>query len=84
MVTGEGVGPGSWDVVLQFLVMTYAVVVAFVLMSAERNRREMRPHGPVLMTAGQVAFFANCTAAMLLSGWALLYASGYIGELPGI
>lgn len=69
---------------VQFLVMVYALVVAFVLVSAERNRREMRPHGPALMTAGQVAVLANGTVAILLAGWALLYASGYIAELPAI
>lgn len=81
---GPGFGLGSWDVVLQFLMMVYAVVVAFVLVSAERNRREMRPHGPALMTAGQVAVLANGTLAVLLAGWAVLYASGYIAELPAI
>jgi len=71
-------------VAVQFFVMVYAVVVAFVLVSAERNRRDMRPHGPALMTAGQVAVLANSTIAVLLGGWAMLYASGYITELPTI
>lgn len=64
------------------LVVIYAAVVTFVLMNAERNRREMRPHGRALTMMGKVALSASCTMAVLFGGWALLHASGYVVSLP--
>jgi hypothetical protein len=69
---------------VQFFVMVYAVVVAFVLVSAERNRRDMRPHGPGIDDGGPGGRPRHSTIAVLLGGWAMLYASGYITELPTI
>lgn len=69
---------------LNVLMTAYAVVVAFVLASAERNRRELRPHGAVLTMAGQVACGASGSLAALMLGWALLYANGLVATLPAI
>ena len=65
---------------LNFLMMVYAVVVTFVLTSADRNRREARPHGAAILMAGQVAFSASATLAALLAVWVFMYQLGYAPE----
>lgn len=65
---------------LDFLMMIYMVVVTFVLASADRNRREARPHGTAIVMAGQVAFSASATLAALLATWVVMYALGYAPE----
>lgn len=70
------------ELVSQLLMVTYAVLVSFVLNSASRNQREMRPHGRAIVLAGHAAFSASATLALLLAGWACLYALGYVPELP--
>lgn len=58
----------------------YMVVVAFVLASADRNRREARPNGRAILVAGEVAFSASATLAALLLVWVAMYAVGYAPE----
>lgn len=65
---------------LNFLMIIYALVVTFVLSSASRNEREMRPHGPAIAMAGEVAFSASATLAALLLTWAFMYALGFAPE----
>lgn len=65
---------------LNFLMMIYAVVVMFVLTAASRNRREARPHGRAIVMAGEVAFSASATLAVLLAVWVLMYSVGYAPE----
>ena len=65
---------------LNFLMMIYAVVVTFVLTSADRNRRVDRPHGAAIVMAGEVAFSASATLAALLMAWVLMYGLGFAPE----
>lgn len=65
---------------LNFLMMMYMLVVVFVLASADRNRREARPHGRAIVMAGEVAFSASATLAALLLVWVAMYALGYAPE----
>lgn len=58
----------------------YMVAAAFVLASADRNRREARPHGRAIAMAGEVAFSASTTLAALLLVWVAMYAVGYAPE----
>lgn len=62
---------------LDFLMMIYAVVVTFVLASADRNRRDARPHGRAIVMAAEVGFSASATLAALLAAWVLMYGAGY-------
>jgi hypothetical protein len=64
------------------LALLYAVLVSFVLTSAGRNLRDLRPNGPAIERAGRVAFSASVTLALLLTGWAALYALGFVTTLP--
>jgi hypothetical protein len=65
---------------LNFLFMTYAFVTSFVLVSAERNRREARPHAPAIVRAGEVTMSASAAFALLLFGWVVLHALGFAPE----
>lgn len=65
---------------LNFLMMAYMVVVTFVLASADRNRRAVRPHGRAIVMAGEVAFSASATLAVLLAVWVAMYIVGYAPE----
>ncbi|KQR80805.1 hypothetical protein [Sphingomonas sp. Leaf343] len=58
------------------LVMAYAVVVAFVLSTASRNRREQRPNGQAVLYAGQLACGVSMTFAVLCMGWVGLSLMG--------
>jgi hypothetical protein len=69
--------------VLNFFMMMYAVLVAFVLSSASRNRRDERPNGRAIELGAQVAFSASATLAVLLSVWVVMYGIGYAPE-PGL
>lgn len=65
---------------LDFLMTMYMVAVSFVLASADRNRREARPHGRAIVMAGEVAFSASATLAALLAVWVAMYCVGYAPE----
>lgn len=66
--------------VLDFFMMMYAVLVAFVLSSASRNRREERPNGRAIVMGAQVAFSASATLAVLLAVWVAMYGIGFAPE----
>lgn len=67
-----------------FLALMYAVLVSFALTGAGRNVRVPRPNGPAIERAGRVALSASVTLALLLGGWSLLYAIGYVSVLPAV
>lgn len=55
---------------IEAVVVTWSMMVAFILSSAERNRREARDHAPALLRYGRVLMAASFTASGLLFGWA--------------
>ena len=65
---------------IDFLIMMCGVAAGFVLASAERNRREMRPNGRAIVAAGQATMSAAATLAVLLLAWVALSALGYVPE----
>jgi predicted PhzF superfamily epimerase YddE/YHI9 len=65
---------------LDLVGMMCAALISFVLVSAERNRREARPHGPALDLAGHATMSAAATLAVLLLAWVALSALGYLPE----
>jgi hypothetical protein len=61
---------------IEFSVFLYGLLSAFVLLSAEQNRRLSRPN-PVMVTAvGWGLFSMSSTLAVLLGGVALALALG--------
>lgn len=65
--------------VFHVLVTAYAVIVSFVLSTAGRRRREARPLGRAVQTAGQLAYGTSVTFALLCMGWACMI---YLGATP--
>jgi hypothetical protein len=65
---------------LNFFGMMCGVLVSFVLASAERNKRDARPHGLALSMAGHATMSAAGTLALLLFAWVALHNLGYLPE----
>jgi hypothetical protein len=55
---------------LEFAAFTYTLLAGFILSSADRNRRQSRPHHPVLKLFGIVLMAMSFTLAALLIGLA--------------
>jgi ABC-type Na+ efflux pump permease subunit len=51
---------------IEFTAFTYTLLASFILSSAGRNRRDSRPHQPVLKLAGIVLMAMSFTLAALL------------------
>lgn len=68
---------------IEFSVFIYGLLSAFVLLTAEQNRRLSRPN-PVMITAvGWGLFSMSSTLAVLLGGVALALSLGVdVPELP--
>lgn len=61
---------------LQGAVLVYGVVTAFVLSSAERNRKTARPHSRMIHNAGWVLMGSSFGTAGLLGMMAIQHAAG--------
>ena len=55
---------------LEFAAFSYTLLASFILSSADRNRRQRRPHQPLLKLAGIVLMAMSFTLAALLLGTA--------------
>lgn len=68
---------------IEFTVFLYGLLSAFVLLSAEQNRRLSRPNPAMVTAVGWGLFSMSSTLAVLLGGVALALALGaHIPELP--
>ncbi len=61
---------------IEFTVFLYGLLTAFVLMSAEQNRRRARPNPAMVTAVGWGLFSMSSTLAILLGGVALALALG--------
>lgn len=61
---------------LEFTVFLYGLLSAFVLMSAEQNRRLSRPNPAMVTAVGWGLFSMSSSLAVLLGGVALALALG--------
>lgn len=61
---------------IEFTVFLYGLLSAFVLMSAEQNRRLARPNPAMVTAMGWGLFSMSSTLAVLLGGVALALALG--------
>jgi len=61
---------------IEFTVFLYGLLTAFVLMSAEQNRRLERPNPAMVTAVGWGLFSMSSTLAILLGGVALALALG--------
>ncbi|SFS06107.1 hypothetical protein [Sphingomonas jatrophae] len=55
---------------LEAVAVTYTFIASFVLASAERNRRQQRPHARQLEFFGRLLMALSLTLSVLLGGWA--------------
>ena len=68
---------------IEFSVFLYGLLSAFVLLSAEQNRRLARPNPAMVTAVGWGLFSMSSTLAVLLGGVALAVALGInVPELP--
>ena len=58
---------------LEFAAFSYTLLAGFILSSANRNRRQRRPHPPMLKLVGFVLMSTSLTLAALLFA-----AAGYM------
>lgn len=65
---------------IEFTVFLYGLLSAFVLMSAEQNRRLERPNPAMVTAVGWGLFSMSSTLAVLLGGVALALTLGV--EIP--
>lgn len=61
---------------IEFTVFLYGLLTAFVLMSAEQNRRLSRPNPAMVTAVGWGLFSMSSTLAVLMGGIALALALG--------
>ncbi|WP_423603020.1 hypothetical protein [Sphingomonas sp. MS122] len=61
---------------IEFSVFLYGLLSAFVLLSAEQNRRLARPNPTMVTVVGWGLFSMSSTLAVLLGGVALALALG--------
>jgi hypothetical protein len=61
---------------IEFTVFLYGLLTAFVLMSAEQNRRLARPNPAMVTAVGWGLFSMSSTLAVLMGGIALALALG--------
>lgn len=61
---------------IEFSVFIYGLLSAFVLLSAEQNRRLARPNPTMVTVVGWGLFSMSSTLAVLLGGVALALALG--------
>ena len=61
---------------IEFTVFLYGLLSAFVLLSAEQNRRLARPNPAMVTAVGWGLFSMSSTLAVLLGGVALALALG--------
>jgi hypothetical protein len=61
---------------IEFSVFLYGLLTAFVLMSAEQNRRLSRPNPAMVTAVGWGLFSMSSTLAVLMGGIALALALG--------
>jgi hypothetical protein len=70
---------------IEFSVFLYGLLTAFVLMSAEQNRRLSRPNPAMVTAVGWGLFSMSSTLAVLMGGIALALALGiHIPDLPSL
>ncbi|WP_447724980.1 hypothetical protein [Sphingomonas koreensis] len=70
---------------IEFSVFLYGLLTAFVLMSAEQNRRLARPNPAMVTAVGWGLFSMSSTLAVLMGGVALALALGVnISDLPNL
>lgn len=70
---------------IEFTVFLYGLLTAFVLMSAEQNRRLARPNPAMVTAVGWGLFSMSSTLAVLMGGVALALALGVdIPDLPSL
>jgi len=70
---------------IEFSVFLYGLLTAFVLMSAEQNRRLARPNPAMVTAVGWGLFSMSSTLAVLMGGIALALALGiHIPDLPNL
>ncbi|HEY0622229.1 hypothetical protein [Sphingomonas sp.] len=70
---------------IEFTVFLYGLLTAFVLMSAEQNRRLARPNPAMVTAVGWALFSMSSTLAVLLGGVALALVLGvHIPDLPNL
>jgi len=70
---------------IEFSVFLYGLLTAFVLMSAEQNRRLSRPNPAMVTAVGWGLFSMSSTLAVLMGGIALALALGLdIPDLPNL
>lgn len=71
---------------IEFSVFIYGLLSAFVLLSAEQNRRLARPNPAMVTAVGWGLFSMSSTLAVLLGGVALALALGVdvpeLAQLP--
>lgn len=61
---------------IEFTVFLYGLLTAFVLMSAEQNRRLARPNPTMVTAVGWGLFSMSSTLAVLMGGVGLALALG--------
>ncbi len=61
---------------IEFSVFLYGLLTAFVLMSAEQNRRLSRPNPAMVTAVGWGLFSMSSTLAVLMGAIALAFALG--------
>ena len=70
---------------IEFTVFLYGLLTAFVLVSAEQNRRLARPNPAMVTAVGWGLFSMSSTLAVLMGGVALALALGiHIPDLPNL
>lgn len=67
---------------IEFTVFLYGLLTAFVLMSAEQNRRLSRPNPAMVTAVGWGLFSMSSTLAILLGAVALALMLG--ADVPGL
>lgn len=67
---------------IEFTVFLYGLLSAFVLMSAEQNRRLSRPNPAMVTAVGWGLFSMSSSLAILLGAVALALALGL--DVPGL
>ncbi len=60
---------------LEFAALTYTLLASFILSSAGRNKRQARPHQPMLRRVGIVLMAMSFTLAVLLFATAAYLAA---------